>query len=253
MCRYQHDYRENGIAPSQSLTKSRRSWVGDDVQAVVFDLDGVLLDSEQLWDAVRRGVAGDAGRPWSAEATRAMQGMSTAEWSAYLTDVVGIPGEPQELATTVIDRLAARYDVRLPLLPGAVEVVERLARRWPLGLASSSPRRLIDAVLAAAGLAQWFRVSVSTEEVAAGKPSPTVYQTVVQRLAVDPSRTVAIEDSSNGLRSAAAAGLGVLAVPHPAFPPSAEALALADVVVDSLDDITPELVASIGHQVGDRA
>ena len=224
-----------------------------DVQAVVFDLDGVLLDSEQLWDAVRRGLASEAGRPWPAEATRAMQGMSTAEWSAYLTDAVGIPGDPEDVAATVINRLVARYDVRLPLLPGAVEVVERLAQCWPLGLASSSPRRLIDTVLAAAGLAQWFRVSVSTEEVAAGKPSPAVYQTVVRRLGVGALRAVAIEDSSNGLRSAAAAGLGVLAVPHPAFPPEADALALADVVVDSLNDITPDLVASIGHPVGDRA
>src|SRR2546423_3569659 len=172
----------------ESTGKACGGGMAGDVQAVVFDLDGVLIDSEQLWDVVRRGLADEAGRPWPAEATRAMQGMSTAEWSAYLTDAVGIPGEPQEVAVTVIDRMAACYDVRLPLLPGAVKVVERLARRWPLGLASSSPRRLIDTVLAAAGLAQRFQVSVSTEEVAAGKPSPAVYQTVVQRLGVDPAR-----------------------------------------------------------------
>lgn len=218
------------------------------VRAVVFDLDGVLVDSEELWDAVRRGVAADAGRPWPAGATRAMQGMSTAEWSTYLTDAVGIPATPDEVAATVVDRMAARYDARLPLLPGAVAAVERLGRRWPLGLASSSPRRLIDTVLAAVGIAQWFQVSVSTEEVGAGKPSPAVYQTVVGRLGVDPGQAIAIEDSSNGLRSAASAGLGVLAVPHAAFPPSEDALALADVVVDSLDEITVELVASMGHR-----
>ncbi len=221
---------------------------GDVVRAVVFDLDGVLVDSEQLWDVVRRGVAAEAGRPWPTEATRAMQGMSTAEWSAYLTDTVGIPAEPDEVAATVIDRMTAQYDTRLPLLPGAVEVVGRLGRRWPLGLASSSPRRLIDTVLKAAGLAQRFQVSVSTEEVGAGKPSPTVYQTVVQMLGVNPGQAIAIEDSSNGLRSAATAGLGVLAVPHPAFPPSEDALALADVVVNSLDEITLELVASMGRR-----
>lgn len=215
------------------------------VHAVVFDLDGVLVDSEQLWDVVRRGVATEAGRPWPTEATRAMQGMSTAEWSAYLTDTVGIPAEPEEVAATVVDRMAAQYDAQLPLIPGAVEVVQRLGCRWPLGLASSSPRRLIDTVLKSAGLAQRFQVSVSTEEVGAGKPSPAVYQTVVGRLGVDPGQAVAIEDSSNGLRSAATAGLGVLAVPHAAFPPSEDALALADVVVDSLDEITLELVASI--------
>jgi HAD superfamily hydrolase (TIGR01509 family) len=227
---------------------SRRHDAGGVVHAVVFDLDGVLVDSEELWDVVRRGVAAEAGRSWPVEATRAMQGMSTAEWSAYLTGAVGVPAEPNEVAATVVDRMAARYDVRLPLLPGAVEVVERLGRRWPLGLASSSPRRLIDIVLESAGLAQRFQVSVSTEEVGAGKPSPVVYQTVVQRLGVDPLQAIAIEDSGNGLRSAATAGLGVLAVPNAAFPPSEDALALADVVVDSLDEITLELVASMGRR-----
>lgn len=216
------------------------------VRAVVFDLDGVLVGSEELWDVVRRGVAAEAGRPWPTGATRAMQGMSTAEWSAYLIDAVGVPAKPDEVAATVIDRMADQYGTWLPLLSGAVEVVERLGRRWPLGLASSSPRRLIDTVLESAGLAQWFQVIVSTEEVVAGKPSPAVYQTVVQRLGVDPLQAIAIEDSSNGLRSAATAGLGVLAVPNAAFPPSEDALALADVVVDSLDEITVELVASIG-------
>ena len=216
------------------------------VRAVVFDLDGVLVGSEELWDVVRRGVAAEAGRPWPTGATRAMQGMSTAEWSTYLIDAVGVPAKPDEVAATVIDRMADQYGTWLPLLPGAVEVVERLGRRWPLGLASSSPRRLIDNVLESAGLAQWFQVIVSTEEVVAGKPSPAVYQTVVQRLGVDPLQAIAIEDLSNGLRSAATAGLGVLAVPNAAFPPSEDALALADVVVDSLDEITVELVASIG-------
>ncbi len=221
---------------------------GNVVCAVVFDLDGVLVDSEGLWDVVRRGVAAEAGRPWPPGATRAMQGMSTAEWSTYLTDVVGVPAEPDEVAATVLDRMAAQYDARLPLLPGAVEVVERLGQRWLLGLASSSPRRLIDTVLESAGLAQRFQVSVSTEEVGAGKPSPVVYQTVVQRLGVDAVQAIAIEDSSNGLRSAATAGLGVLAVPNAAFPPSEDALALADVVVDSLDEITLDLVASMSRR-----
>jgi HAD superfamily hydrolase (TIGR01509 family) len=221
---------------------------GDVVRAVVFDLDGVLVDSEQLWDTVRRGVAAEASRPWPTEATRAMQGMSTAEWSAYLTDAVGIPAEPEKVAATVVERMASRYHAWLPLLPGAVEVVQRLGRRWPLGLASSSPRRLIDIVLDSAGLAPWFQVSISTEEVGAGKPSPVVYQTVVGRLGVEPVQAIAIEDSSNGLRSAAAAGLGVLAVPHAAFPPSEDALALADVIVGSLDEITLELVASMSRQ-----
>ncbi|NHC15537.1 HAD family hydrolase [Motilibacter deserti] len=206
-------------------------------------MDGVLIESEELWDEIRRGLAADAGRPWPADATRAQQGMSTPEWARYLAGTVGIAGTPEQIARTVIDRLAAAYERELPLIPGAVEVVARLAERWPLGLASSSPRRLIDSVLHAAGLTGSFRVTLSTEEVAAGKPDPVVYRTVAQRLGLDPSRMVAVEDSSNGLRSASAAGMKVLAVPHSAFPPAADALALADVVAERLTDVTPELVA----------
>jgi HAD superfamily hydrolase (TIGR01509 family) len=212
---------------------------------VVFDLDGVLVDSESQWDEIRRGVAAEAGRPWPADATRALQGMSTPEWSAYLTEVVGVPGRPKEVAARVIDRMASRYHSWLPLLPGAVEVVQRLGSRWPLGLASSSPRQLIEAVLESAGLASQFRATVSTEEVEAGKPSPAVYEEAVRRLGVDPQRAVAIEDSSNGLRSAARAGLRVIAVPNEAFPPAKDALTLAAVVVHALDDITAPLVASM--------
>lgn len=212
------------------------------VEAVVFDLDGVLIESEDLWDEVRRGLAAEAGRAWPAEATGAMQGMSTGEWSRYLGETVGIPGTPADLAGAVIDRMAAEYVESLPLVPGALEVVRRLAARWPLGLASSSPRTLIDAVLAAAGLAEHFAVTISTEEVEAGKPSPAVYRAAVLRLGSAPARTVAVEDSSNGLRSAAAAGLLVLAVPHPAFPPATDALALATARVTRLTDVTTALV-----------
>jgi HAD superfamily hydrolase (TIGR01509 family) len=215
-----------------------------EVAAVVFDLDGVLIDSEALWDDIRRKLAAAAGRPWPAEATSAMLGMSTAEWSRYLTEVVGVPGPPERVATEVIDHMAAAYRSRLPLLPGAVAAVTRLGARFPLGLASSSPRRLIDVVLATAGIADRFRTTVSTEEVAAGKPSPLVYQEAVRRLGVPADRAVAVEDSANGLRSAAAAGLTVAAVPNADFPPSRDALALAAVVVASLDEITPELLES---------
>lgn len=220
------------------------------VAAVVFDLDGVLVDSEGLWDEVRRGLAAEAGRPWPGGATRAMQGMSTAEWSRYLTEVVGVPGPAEAVAETVIARMAARYRARLPLLPGAVEVVQRLGSRWPLGVASSSPRQLIDSVLASAGLERSFQASVSTEEVEAGKPDPAVYREITRRLAVDPQRTVAIEDSSNGLRSAARAGLAVVAAPDVAFPPAEDALALAAARVGSLEDISSELVESVVSRAG---
>jgi len=216
------------------------------MQAVIFDLDGVLIDSEGRWDEIRRRLAQEAGRPWPAEATRAMQGMSTSEWSGYLVSRVGLPGTAERVAEQVIAAMAELYARDVPLIPGAVEAVQRLAARWPLGLASSSPRTLIDAVLAASGLDGQFQVTVSTEEVAAGKPSPVVYSRVVGLLGVDPAQTVAVEDSSNGLRSASGAGLVVVAVPHDAFPPADDALALAAVTLGSLDDLTPELVDSLG-------
>ena len=218
------------------------------VDAVVFDLDGVLVDSETIWDELRRDVAAEAGRAWPDDATRAMQGMSTPEWSRYLHDVVGIPESPEDIARTVIDRISACYREHLPLIDGAVDAVTRLAEHWPLGLASSSPRTLISTVLDVSGLASAFRVAVSTEEVAAGKPAPDVYLTVASRLGVRPDRAVAVEDSSNGLRSADAAGLAVIAIPNAAFPPAPDALALAAVRLTDLHELTPEVVVAAANR-----
>lgn len=215
------------------------------MQAVIFDLDGVLVESEELWDEVRRGMATEAGRAWPAEATAAMQGVGTADWSGYMARVVGVPAEPEAIAERVIAAMAERYGRRLPLMPGALDAVERMAGRWPLGLASGSPRALIDTVMTASPLGRWFRVAVASDEVAANKPAPDVYLEVVRRLGVDAANTVAIEDSANGLRSASAAGLRVIAIPQPAFPQPPEALRLADLVLDSLDDLTVDRVATL--------
>ncbi|SDB86451.1 haloacid dehalogenase superfamily, subfamily IA, variant 3 with third motif having DD or ED [Raineyella antarctica] len=214
-------------------------------QAIVFDMDGVLTDTEVIWDEVRRGLAADEGRAWPEEATTAMMGMSTPEWSRYLVETVGLSGSPELVANRTIDAMAERYLVHLPTLPGAVEAVRRLAGRWTLGLASSSPRRLIDSSLAALGLTDSFAVTVSTEEVERGKPAPDGYLRACELLGVDPAASVAIEDSSNGLRAAAAARMKVIAVPRPEFPPAEDALALADVVVEHLDEVTVELVAGL--------
>jgi HAD superfamily hydrolase (TIGR01509 family) len=211
------------------------------VRAIVFDLDGVLINSEPVWDEVRHGLADSAGRPWPTDATREMQGMSTAEWSRYLADTVGIPEPAETIAEQVVGAMAARYETAVPLMPGAVEAVTRLASRFTLGLASSSPPRLIDAVLDTAGLAAHFAATMSTEEVAAGKPSPAVYLEIVRRLGVPPAETAAVEDSSNGLRSAHAAGLFVVAAPNELYPPVPDALALARVRLNTLADLTPEL------------
>ncbi len=212
------------------------------IDAVVFDLDGVLLDSEQVWDEVREQLALERGGTWSERAQTDMMGMSSPEWSRYMHDVVGLRDSPEEINAEVVRRLLERYRERLPLLPGAVEAVRRLAARWPLGLASSSNRPVIDAFLAAAGVGENFAATVSSEEVARGKPAPDVFLEAASRLGVAPARCAAIEDSANGLRSAAAAGMVVVAAPNAHYPPPADALSLARVVVRSLDELTPELL-----------
>lgn len=209
--------------------------------AIVFDLDGVLVDSERVWDSVRQRLVADRGGAWPADATGAMQGMSTPEWAAYLAGLIGA-GDPAELAAQVVEAMADRYREHVPLLPGAVEAVRALSGRWPLAVASSSPPQLIEVVLAAAGVADRFGVTVSSEQVARGKPAPDVYLAAASQLGVDPADCVAIEDSANGLRSAAAAGMAVVAVPNPHFPPPADALALARATVDTPAGLTPELI-----------
>jgi HAD superfamily hydrolase (TIGR01509 family) len=213
------------------------------IDAVVFDLDGLLLDSEQLWNEVREELARERGGRWSERAQADMMGMSSPEWSRYMHDVVGLSESPDEIAEEVVRRMEARYRERLPLIPGARVAVERLAGRWPLALASSSNRPLIDLALETGGLAPFFAATVSSEEVARGKPAPDVYLEAVRRLEVDPGRAAAIEDSRNGIRSAHAAGLRVVAIPNAHFPPDADSLALADLVLDSLADLTPEAAA----------
>ena len=214
------------------------------VEAVVFDLDGVLIQTEEVWDEVREQYVRERGGRYDAEAQRAMMGMSSTEWSRFLHDELGVPDEPEVISAEVVRRMEARYRERLPLIDGAVEAVQRLAARWPLGLASSSNRPLIDAVLELAGLAEYFRATVSSEEVARGKPAPDVYLETARRLGVAPDRCAAIEDSHSGIRSAKAAGMRVLAIPNPSFPPGDDALSLADDVLGSLAELTVERVAA---------
>jgi len=214
------------------------------VTAVVLDMDGVLIDSEQLWDEVREELARECGGRWHERAQADMMGMSSTEWSRYMHDVIEVAAPPEEINAEVVRRLLARYRESLPLMPGAVEAVERLAARWPLGLASSSNREVIDAVLELAGIARYFRATVSSEEVERGKPAPEVYFEAARRLEFDPTNCAAVEDSANGIRSARAAGMRVLAIPNPHYPPSEGVLALADVVLHSLDELTPDLVSA---------
>jgi HAD superfamily hydrolase (TIGR01509 family) len=212
------------------------------ISAVIFDLDGVLLDSEQVWDQVRKQLVGERAGRWHERAQAEMMGMSSFEWSRYMHDELGVPDPPEEISTEVVRRLEEVYRKRLPLIDGAQEAVEQLSGRWPLGLASSSNRELIDLVLELSGLARFFRATVSSEEVARGKPAPDVYLEAARRLSVPPKGCAAVEDSRNGIRAARAAGMRVVAIPNPHFPPDDDSLELADVTLSSLAELSPATV-----------
>ena len=218
----------------------------DAVAAVVFDLDGVLVDSESAWAEIRERFTRERGGRWRPEAARVMQGMSSTEWSRYMRDELGVPLGPEEISTTVAEEVAARYRRRLPLLPGAVAAVRTLAEAWPLAVASSANRALIDLFVELAGLQSSFRATVSSEEVERGKPAPDVYLEAARRLGVDRKRSVAVEDSANGIRSADAAGMAVIAIPNHDFPPGSAALEHAVLVLDSLAALTPDAVTAAG-------
>jgi HAD superfamily hydrolase (TIGR01509 family) len=212
------------------------------IDAVVFDLDGVLLDSEEIWDRAREELSKERGGRWHDRAQRDMMGMSSKEWSRYMHDVIGLSEPPEEINREVVRRLTELYREELPAITGAREAVERLAGRWPLGLASSSNRELIDLALELLGVKHLFKATISSEEVESGKPAPDVYLEAARRLGVEPTRAAAIEDSQNGILAAKAAGTRVIAIPNRHFPPGEGALAAADVVLASPAELTAEAV-----------
>jgi len=215
------------------------------IEAVVFDLDGVLIDSEPVWERVRRELVAERGGHWAPDAQHKLMGMSTPEWARYLSEDLGVGLPPAQVAAEVVDRMAASYRERIPLLPGAVEAVHRLAARWPLGVASSAAAVLIETVLQSSGLRPYFSVTMSTEQVAHGKPAPDIYLAVTAQLGCSPPDCAAVEDSSNGLRSAAAAGLRVIAIPQPQYPPDPDALAATSLVLPSLAELTTDVVSAL--------
>lgn len=208
------------------------------MDAVIFDLDGVLIDSEQVWDEVRQSFAAAHGGVWTPTATRDMQGMSTPEWGAYLVSAVGVRLSPAEASAGVIAEMEKAYASHLPVIPGAVDAVRAVAGRFPVAIASSAPAVLIKVFLDVTGLP--VPVAVSSEECAAGKPSPDVYLLAASRLGVSPASCYAVEDSTNGLRAALAAGMTVLAVPNPHFPPAADVLTQVR-VLSSIADLPDAL------------
>jgi HAD superfamily hydrolase (TIGR01509 family) len=215
------------------------------LSAVIFDLDGVLLDSEPIWNEAKEALVREAGGRWSEDAPRAMMGMSSPEWSSYLHDVLDVKLSVEEINRDVVERIERLYEEHMPLVPGATEAVSALSRRWPLGLASSSNREIIDFFVSHTAVGELFAVTVSSEEVERGKPAPDVYLETARRMAVEPRKCVAVEDSSNGMRSAKAAGMTVVAVPNPHYPPDQDALSLASLSVETVAQLTVELIEDV--------
>jgi HAD superfamily hydrolase (TIGR01509 family) len=211
------------------------------VSAVVFDLDGVLVDSERMWDEVRQEIVAEHGGTWTAEATRAQQGMSTPEWARYLVEELGAKLTPERIAEVVISEMAGRYAEGPPVIPGAAETVRAVAKRYPVAIASSSPPVLIKAFLEATELTALVRVALSSEQVAAGKPAPDVYLEAARQLGVEPTACAAVEDTTNGLRSALAAGMTVYAVPNPHFPPDPAVLKQVTAVLGKIIELPAAL------------
>ena len=219
------------------------------ILAVIFDLDGVLIDSEGLWNQARMQITSEHAGRWRPDAQREMMGMSSVEWSRYMHDELGVSMEPEEISAAVVSRLKRLYRERVPLLPGARDAVAGCSDVWPLGLASSANRPIIELVLDLSHLRDRFRAAVSSEEVPGGKPAPDVYLEAARRLEVAPERCAAVEDSTNGLLSAAAAGTTVIAVPNREFPPDEEALARAALVLETIGELTPAAVEQLSGSV----
>jgi HAD superfamily hydrolase (TIGR01509 family) len=212
------------------------------IEAVIFDLDGLLLDSESAWDGARRELVAANGGRWKDSATRDMLGMSSPEWSRYVRDELGVDMTPEEISDAVVEQLLAGYRQRLPWLPGAQDAVKRMAARWPLGLASSSNKEVIELFMQTSGLGDRFQAWVSSEEVGRGKPAPDVFVEAARRVGIEPGHAAAVEDSHNGILAARAAGMTVITVPNHEFPPDPDALNQADLVLDGLDELTIDAV-----------
>lgn len=219
------------------------------IDAVVFDLDGVIIDTEEAWSSVRHDFAEAHGGHWTAEIDQPkVMGANSMEWAAIMRENNGVDLPPAEIYRGVVDELRRRYAEHLSVIDGAPEAITELAKTYKLGVASSSPLELIIYSLELAGLREHFQMLISSDDVPKGKPQPDVYIEACRRLGVEPAQAVGVEDSTNGLKAAAAAGLAVIAIPHPAFPPSEDALALADVVLDSISELTAANIERAGRR-----
>ncbi|MEM7531312.1 MAG: HAD family phosphatase [Chloroflexota bacterium] len=212
------------------------------IEGVIFDMDGLLVDSEPVWDRARAALAAQYGKSWTTADHHNVMGVSTAEWTEYMINHFGATMPPEEMQKLVIDQMVAMYNERIPFFPGAVELVQTVAANYPTGLASGSPRQLIDIVTGYEAFEGCFQVILSADEIGKGKPAPDVYLATAERMGIDPIKCACLEDSGFGILSGKAAGMMVIAVPDERFPPVDEYLAKADIVLGSLADFSLELL-----------
>jgi len=211
---------------------------------VIFDLDGVLVDSEIWWDEIRHAFAREHGRTWTEADQAAVMGANSAAWARTMRERLGLDLADAEIERAIVDGVVARYQRDgAPRIEGAVEAVRRIAADRPVAVASSAHRAVIDAALEATGLTGTFEVVVSSDEVAHGKPAPDVYLETARRLGVDPADCLVVEDSYNGVRAARAAGMTVVLIPNHSVPPAPGTAETADLVLGRLADLDPDAVS----------
>ncbi|MDQ3128640.1 MAG: HAD family phosphatase [Chloroflexota bacterium] len=210
-------------------------------RAVIFDLDGVIVDSEIWWDEVRQAFARDHGRPWTQADQHAVMGSNSAQWSATMRERLDLDVADADIEAAIVNGVVGRYERDgPPTIAGAVDAVRRIAADRRTALASSSHRRVIDAALAATGLTDLFDAVVSSDEVAHGKPAPDVFLAAAGRIGIPPGEVLVVEDSLNGLRAAKAAGMATVLIPNLSVPPAPGWEPFADAVLDRLADLDPD-------------
>ena len=215
------------------------------IKAVIFDMDGILIDSEPYWNEARRIMAAGAGIEWNSDDHKAVMGVSTTQWVSYMTSRLKLDMAPAEVEAHIVGQMESLYQERIPYLPGAREAVALASDNYPTGLASGSPRILVDAVTNDDAMRGRFREIISSDEVANGKPAPDVYLEACRRLGCSPEHCICIEDSGSGIQAGKKAGMKVIAVPDSRFAPAKDKLDLADIVLCSLTEFSMEVLRRV--------
>ena len=219
------------------------------IEAVIFDMDGVLVDSEVYWAKSREEFAQDMGKVWTDDDQRLAMGQSTIGWAKVMKERLQPEMTVDEIIIDMKKRVIAHYEERMPTRPGALEAVKLASKHYRVGLASGSPTEIIKSVLSLTGLDQIFEIMIYGDDIPNGKPAPDIYIEAMKQLGVNPAVTIGIEDSANGIRALKAAGMYAIAAPSPGFPLPVEIVEMSDAIIHSMEDFSTQLVHAIGENV----